>query len=177
MENQKIEDILYEEAAGLQQIIENVMSAENASASDIAAALDFSSENLKERMLEGYKIRENYSYQADIIKGEIDLLNTRMKALKEREGQLRKKVDAIDESIKIGMQKMRLTDLSLPTVEISVRGTEDVVVDDEESVPEELRNKAKPGTPSKTKLKKYLVDNPDCDFAHMEKKTEIEYSI
>lgn len=170
-------DLLYQEVEAYQNAIEAVMAAPNASPSDVATMIEFQKDNLKDEVIKCYKTRSNYAYAADVIKGEIDVLNARVKELKARAEKFEQKAAIIDEVIKGAMRAMDEDRIFTPVVTIETKSSLVVEIDDEEAVPDELRNPPKPGTPSKKLLKSYLTDNPDCDFAHMEQSYDIKYTV
>lgn len=174
METISTENKIYEIAKDFEAQVEEA-TAGGADAEEIAAVFNFCSENLKEQMLKGYHVRENYAYQADVIDGEAKALEERLKALKERSKKYRARADAIDNALALGMAKLGETSIHYPEVDLSVELKEKIEIDDPEAVPDELRNTPKIPEPSKTKIKKYLQEHPECDFAHMEKVLEIKF--
>lgn len=171
-------DLLYEDVQLYQQNIEQIMSAEDAVPADIVEALGFQKDNLKENIEKCYKTRENYVYCADVIKGEVAALDARIKLLKERAAGFNKKAATIDEAIKVAMMAMEENSVFLPMVTINMKASAfKVEIDDEDAVPDELRNEPERPNPSKTLLKKYLQEHPECDFAHLEKQVELQYKV
>lgn len=168
----------YEDVKLYQQNIEEILSQEGATPSDVVDAMDFQKDSLKENIEKCYKTRENYAHAADVIKAEMDVLNAKMKLLKERAAGFKAKADTLDEIIKVAMNAMGEDSIFLPTVTIEMKtSTPKVEIDDEDAVPDELRNKPKRPEPSKTLLKPYLQEHPECDFAHLESVLELKYKV
>lgn len=171
-------DMLYQDVENYQNNIESIMQEEDASPSDIAAALDFQKDSLKDEIVKCYKTRSNYQYAADAIKAELDVLNSRVKALKDRAADFELKAQTIDEVIKVAMTTMGECSIFTPMVTIEMKvSPQKVEIDDEDAVPDEFRVEAKRPAPSKTLLKPYLEAHPECEFAHLEKSMDIKYKV
>ena len=176
-------ELLYKETETYQKAVESILSQkektkEKGDLAAIAAALNFQKESLEESIARAWKVRENYAFLASSTKDHIKTLEDRIKELKARAGEFEQKAGEIDEVIKTGMQSMKESKLVLPEVTIEVKASaQKVVIDDEDRVPDELRNPAKKPEPSKTALKSYLLENPDCEFAHLERTVELKYKV
>lgn len=169
-------DMLYQDVESYQIAIESAMAAEGATPSDIAAVMEFQKDNLKEGIEKCYKTRENYLNAAKKINAEIDILNQKIKELKGRAAGFEERATVLDNAVMTALQVMGEDRVFTPLVTVEVKASaERVVIDDDDLVPDELRNPPKPGTPSKTLIKKYLANNPDCEFAHIEREPEIKY--
>lgn len=169
-------ELLYEDVKDFQETVEAIMNAEDATPSDIADALDFQKDDLKEKMAQCYKTRENYAHAATVIKAEVDILSERIKMLKARGEAFTERATVIDEVIKTAMTTLGENTVFTPTVTFELKAsTPKVIIDDEEAVPNSLRSEPKQPAPSKTLIKKYLEDNPDCEFAHLEKSMDLKY--
>lgn len=176
-------ELLYKETETYQKAVESILSQKEKtnnknSLAAIAAALDFQKESLEESIARAWKVRENYAFSASSVKDHIKTLEDRIKELKARAAEFEQKAAEIDEVIKTGMQSMKESKLELPEITIEVKASvQKVVIDDEDSVPDELRNPVKTPEPSKTALKAYLLENPDCEFAHLERTVELKYKV
>lgn len=171
-------DQLFEDVENYQQNIEAIMSQDGASPSDIMAAINFQKESLKDEVVKCYKTRSNYANAAEVITAEAKILEAKVKELKARAADFESRAATMDEVIKLAMTAMNMESLFTPLVTIEVKpSTQTVVVDDPESVPDELRNEPKVPEPSKTKLKAYLesLGSTPCPFAHFEKQLQVKY--
>lgn len=171
-------DVLYEDVVNYQENIESIMSMEGAKPSDIVEAIGFQKDTLKDEIIKCYKTRENYMTMAEAANEEAKIIAERAKAIKARASEFEQKALVIDEVIKAAMMAMNEERIFSPLVTIEVKpGNQVVEIDDPDAVPDELRNKPKVPEPSKTLLKAYLQEHPDCTFAHFERPIDVKYKV
>lgn len=171
-------DVLYEDVVAYQENIEAIMSQDGASPSDIAEAVGFQKENLKDEIMKCYKTRQNYAFAAESLEAEYDILIEKAKTVKERMAGFKAKAATLDEVIKTAMIALGEERIFMPLVTIEIKASAPKVeIDDEDAVPDEFRSEPKKPEPSKTLLKPYLLEHPECEFAHIEKTMDVKYTV
>lgn len=133
---------------------------------DVADTAEMIQDEFDEKA-EGYgKVIAQLQAEAAGLKAEEQRLAERRR--RAEEGAERLKAKLLDAMLTTGQNKVKT-----PLFTFSTRKSASVVVDDLESVPFEML-KFKDPEPDKTAIKKYLAENPDCAWAHMDEKQNLQ---
>lgn len=149
------------ELTGEALVLQEMLEMEDGDPAELEKELESISKDMDKKFDAYLKIYYNNLSDADQVDAEIKRLQKRKKALTNN-------ADKIKNSVMTAMQVLGKDKFKSALFSASIRKTpESVVIDYPQDVPQEFLKPVEPEF-DKTKLKEYLKNNPNCEFAHLQ---------